>query len=201
MTIIKSKYNKLNDEQLMRMIQRKNPSAFNELYDRYARKLLNYFYRMLNGNEHKAQDFLQDLFTKIIEKPELFNTKEIFSAWVYTVAFNMCKNEYRQLGYRKTYAHSDTNEEELLFLEDKKYTIDMSLDMGILNKAIYCEINNMDMIRKSTFILRFQTDLSIKEISKVLNCSEGTIKSRLYYITRRLANKLKDLNPYKSEVE
>lgn len=200
MTIIKSKYNKLNDEQLMKMIQRKNYSAFGELYERYAKKLLNYFYRMLNGNEQKAQDFLQDLFTKIIEKPVLFNTEEIFSSWVYAVAFNMCKNEYRRIGNRKTYTHADTNEKELLVIEDKKYPIDMNIDMGILHRAIFCEINNMDIIQKSTFILRFQIDLSIKEISKVLNCSEGTVKSRLYYITRHLANKLKNLNPHKNEV-
>ena len=73
MTIIKSKYNKLNDEQLMRLIHKKNIPAFNELYDRYANKLLNYFYRMLNGNKQKAQDFLQDLFTKIIEKPTVYD--------------------------------------------------------------------------------------------------------------------------------
>ena len=201
MAIIKSKYGKLNDEELMRMIQKKNVTAFNELYDRYATKLLNYFYRMLNGNEHKAQDFLQDLFTKIIDKPVLFNTQEIFSSWLYTVAFNMCKNEYRRLRNRKTYAHADTNSEELLFLQDENSPNDLSIDMGILNRAIFCEINKMDMVRKSTFLLRFQTDLSIKEISKVLDCAEGTVKSRLFYITRYLANKLKNINPYKSEVD
>ncbi|PCJ82810.1 MAG: hypothetical protein COA57_12865, partial [Flavobacteriales bacterium] len=47
--------------------------SFNELYERYSKRILYYFYRMLGSSEEKAQDFLQDIFMKIIEKPELFN--------------------------------------------------------------------------------------------------------------------------------
>jgi len=43
----------------------------------------------------------------------------------------------------------------------------------------------------STFILRFQENLSIKEISQILDCSEGTTKSRLFYVTQKLSSKLK----------
>jgi RNA polymerase sigma-70 factor (ECF subfamily) len=201
MLIYKLKYGKLNDEQLMSMIQKNDVSAFNELYDRYATKLLSFFYRMLNGNEQKAQDFLQDICLKIVEKPMLFNTKEVFSAWIYTVAYNMCKNEYRRLENRKTYVNSDTNVNELLYKEDKKDPLEQQIDMGIMQRAIFDEVNKMDVSRKTTFILRFQSYLSIKEIGEVLNCSEGTVKSRLFYTIKYLADRLRCLNLNKIEVK
>jgi RNA polymerase sigma-70 factor (ECF subfamily) len=200
MPLLKIKYGKLNDEQLMSMIQKNDASAFNELYDRYATKLLNFFYRMLNGNEQKAQDFVQEICLKIVEKPILFNTKEVFSAWIYTVAYNMCKNEYRRLENRKTFVTSDTNEDELFYKEDKNIPLEHKIDMGIIQKAIFDEVNKMDVLRKTTFILRFQSNLSIKEIGQILNCSEGTVKSRLFYTNKYLADKLRCIHPNKLEV-
>jgi RNA polymerase sigma-70 factor (ECF subfamily) len=48
--------------------------------------------------------------------------------------------------------------------------------------------------------LRFQENLSIKEISEILDCSEGTVKSRIFHSTRKLMNRLKEYNPYHAEV-
>ncbi len=76
-------------------------AAFDELYERYSTRLLHYFYRMLGKETEKAQDFLQDLLLKIVEKPHLFDTRQRFSTWVYTIASNMCKNEYRRLQVRQ----------------------------------------------------------------------------------------------------
>ena len=66
--------------------------AFTELYTRYAKPMLYFFYQRLYQDEPKAQDFLQDLFLKIIEKPQLFDRDKKFKTWLYTVATNMCKN-------------------------------------------------------------------------------------------------------------
>ncbi|MDP7122228.1 MAG: sigma-70 family RNA polymerase sigma factor, partial [Candidatus Marinimicrobia bacterium] len=76
-------------------------SAFDELYARYSSRLFHYFYRMLGGNPEKARDFLQDIFFKIVENPDRFHTGNRFSSWVFTIAHNMCKNEYRRLDVRK----------------------------------------------------------------------------------------------------
>ena len=67
----------------MEYIQRRDISAFDELYRRYSHRLLRYFYRELGGDEGKAQDFLQEIFLKIVEKPELFDTERRFSSWIF----------------------------------------------------------------------------------------------------------------------
>src|SRR6478752_1050031 len=89
-------YNGRSDEELMRLLQRGEEQALVHLYDRYGRKLLRYFHRMLWRDETRAQDFLQDLFMKVMEHPNHFNSDRKFSTWLYSVAHNMCKNEYRK---------------------------------------------------------------------------------------------------------
>ena len=85
----------------MIMITDGNQAAFGELYDRYSRVMINYFYRMLWKDREKAEDFMHDLFTKIINKPKLYDPNRSFKTWIYSVANNMCKNEYRKQEVRK----------------------------------------------------------------------------------------------------
>ncbi len=96
----KGKYSRISDEHLMISVHHGDVYAFNELYNRYSKRLLYYFYRMLGSSQEKSRDFLQDIFIKIIERPELFDTTRKFSTWIFSVAHNMCKNEYRRMAVR-----------------------------------------------------------------------------------------------------
>ncbi|MDE0772624.1 MAG: sigma-70 family RNA polymerase sigma factor [Salibacteraceae bacterium] len=70
-----------------------------------------FFFRKLNNNQEKSEDFLHDLFIKIIEKPETFDTSKSFSPWFYSVAHNMVKNEYKKIEVRKVMdTESDTTQ-------------------------------------------------------------------------------------------
>jgi len=200
MALFKHRHKKLSDERLMELIQRGDTSAFDELYDRYSRRLLLYFFRELGGNEEKAQDFLQDIFLKIVEKPGLFDTKRRFSTWIFTVAYNMCKNEYRRLEVRESAqnvliadAASDDCDGEYRQPEKK-------VDQKRFERALSAELETFDDGHRSAFLLRHQQNLSIREIGKVLGCSEGTVKSRLFYTTQKLASKLRAFNPHLTEV-
>ena len=101
MGIFRSDLVSLSDERLMEMIVRGDERAFGTLYDRYQRKMITYFSRMLWNDRERAQDFLQELFTKIARKPDSYDPSRPFSTWLYSVANNMCKNEYRREGTRK----------------------------------------------------------------------------------------------------
>jgi RNA polymerase sigma-70 factor (ECF subfamily) len=200
MAIFRNKYKKLSDERLMELIQRHDTSAFEELYERYSKRLLSYFFRELGGDEEKAQDFLQEVFLKIVEKPELFCTGKSFSAWIFVVAYNMCKNEYRRLGVRKIVKGNSDIEKAPQTFENDYQQVERSVDQKTFHSALIKELEKLEEDQRSTFLLRYQQDLSIKEIGEILGCSEGTIKSRLYYTTRRLAVRLKAFNLYEDEV-
>jgi len=184
----------------MKLIQRGDASAFDELYHRYSRRLLLYFFRELGCDEQKAQDFLQDAFLKILEKPDLFDPERKFSTWIFTVAYNMCKNEYRRLQAREIVENNVDIDGISRGCESEYHPSEQNVDTKMFEKALLAELEKFDDGHRTAFLLRYQQNLSIKEIGEILGCSEGTIKSRLFYTTQKLAAELKAFNPYKSEV-
>lgn len=178
----------------MQQLMQGNSQSFALLYDRYAEKLIRYFYRMLGQDRDKAEDFTQDLFTKIIEKPQLFDTTKKFSTWVFSVACNMCKNEYRRLAVRSGTVNDEAKAVRAKD-EDSENVVDY-MDKKNFDHLLQVELGLLDEKHRSVFILRFQEEMSIKEISEALGINEGTVKSRLFYTLKKLSEKLKvfDLN-------
>ena len=186
--------NKLNidirtDEKLFEEFRKGNNSCFEELYKRYSKNLLFYFYKMLSGNRHKAEDYLHDIFLKIIQKPELFDTSKRFKVWLYSTAYNKCKNSFRTDELRKTELH-DMEE-----IGIETYRSDEALDFKLFFDSLNYELNNMHFENRAIFLLRHNENYSIREISEIIGCPEGTVKSRLYYTIEKLSKKLKHFNP------
>ncbi len=57
------------------------------------------------------------------------------------------------------------------------------------------ELDKLDPDHKATFVMRFNEDMAIKEIAAVFNCSEGTVKSRIFYTLKKLAERMKEFDP------
>jgi RNA polymerase sigma-70 factor (ECF subfamily) len=195
---LRKKYNLFSDERLMELLQQGNAAgqeAFDELYERYGRRMLFYFHRMFGGNHEKAQDFLQELFLKIVERPCLFNVEQSFRTWIYTVAHNMCKNEFRHLKISKIVEPAADVEAISPVIVDEEEKMENALDWKRFRAALFEELAKFDESHRATFILRHQDGFSIKEISQVLGCSEGTTKSRLFYTAKKLARQLSAFHP------
>lgn len=188
-------YHEYSDEKLLQKIQQSDTAAFDELYQRYSQRLLFYFLRMLGNNQEKAEDFLQDLFVKVIDKSDLFRANARFSTWIFTIAHNMCKNEYRRMDVRKILDYDRDLDSISENPGEGHSSIESKMDNDRLKALIAAALENMDDNQRSTFVLRFQENLSVREISDILGCSEGTTKSRLFYVTKKLAKKFKAFDP------
>jgi len=176
-------YQKLSDEKLAATIMNGDSAAFNELYDRYNARILYYFYRMLGNDKELAQDFLQDLFFKIIDKPQLFDVERKFSTWIFSIAHNMCKNEYRSRQVRNIMEKGFDADSFL----DNEETADYS---SLQIEDIFSCLNEFDEIHRTAFLLKYREGLSINEISAILCLPTGTIKSRLFYTRKKIQEKL-----------
>ncbi len=181
---IKGKYEQLNDEQLMIAVHNSDNSAFAELYQRYSKRLLYYFYRMLGNCKEKSKDFLQDIFIKIIESPERFDPCRKFSTWIFSVAHNMCKNEYRRQAVRSNTIHNPDMEQ---YAETTETDIN---ERKITANQLFSYIDELGENEKTAFILYYREDFSLQEISKVLSIPEGTVKSKLFYARKKILLKL-----------
>lgn len=185
-------YQELADNELMKHIAKKDTIAFSVLYDRYSDLLVNYFYKMLWQDREKAEDFMQDFFAKIIEKPKLYDTTRNFKTWMFSVANNMCKNEYRKQAVR---ANTNNTIDDGIQVTDLNTDIVKQTDENKFSERLTEELDQLDENQKSTFVLRYYQDMPIKEIAKTLNCSEGTVKSRLFYTLKKLSSSLKEFSP------
>ncbi len=181
-----------SDEQLMRQISNGDQEAFNALYERYKDRLYYYFFRMLGNSDPMANDFLQDVFLKIIEKPGRFNPTYPFKTWVFSVAYNLCKNEYRRREIRKEAPPSDN------LIDLVNPVIPGSISTEDLINRIFRSLDSLSPEHRSVFIMHYREGFPIKEIAGMLELAPGTVKSRLFYTRKYLAEKFQHL---KGEIE
>jgi len=174
----------------MVLIGREDTRAFSELYARYHKRLFHFMLKMLNNDDEKAQDLLQDLFLKIVERPNLFDVNRKFYSWVFTVAANMCRMQFRN--------HADErmspNQKEIAGISESEHLIHR-LDGEMFTDRLEKSLEALTYEHRETFVLRFQEEFSLQEISEIMNCSLGTVKSRIHYTTRKLAMELEEFKP------
>jgi RNA polymerase sigma-70 factor (ECF subfamily) len=187
MRLFKKNYEKYSDEELMLLFIKGDRKSFEQIYIRYGNYLVNYFNRKLWQDRNKAEDFTQEIFGKIIDRPEMFDTSKKFKTWLFTVASNMCKNEYKRVEIRKS-TRNDLPEGYEGVAKDE--LADNVLDKKTFAQNLNLELNKLKDKHKEVFMLRHFEGLSLKEIAVVLDINEGTVKSRLHNVTKTLASKL-----------
>ena len=169
------------DEQLMeRFVSKKSEKAFEELYRRYAPRLKGFFIRMMSGDVALADDFLQELFLRIYEARSSYQTGKQFSTWAFAIAYNFCKNEYR---------HREIEEE---YFSQQSQSMH---DRRIFNEQLKKVLASLTSEQRAAYTLRYEEELSVREIAQILHCPEGTVKSRLYYTLKILQRSLSNYNP------
>lgn len=170
----------------MVLVQHGDHRAFSHLYDRYATKLKAFFFRMLWSDGTLAEDYVHDLFSRIIERPQLYKSEYLVKPWLFKIASNLCKNAYRKRSFEMEYQKQMERQGiQLPLVEDR-------LDQEILSDWLHVELDRLDEDRRSLFLLRYQQELSIAELSAIMELPEGTIKSRLFHIKKNLSEKLED---------
>jgi RNA polymerase sigma-70 factor (ECF subfamily) len=171
------------DKQLMlHLSQNQSKDAWRELYERHHLRLYRFLLRYLEGNEDMAKDLVQDVFVKVHEKAHQFNPKYAFSTWVFNIAVNQAKNEWKRAS--KTAGNAIP---EIQYEGTPDETLDKNLKKEIINQLLQLVSDE----HRQTYILRFQQGFSTKEVSDILNVSEGTVKSRLFKITQIITKHFK----------
>jgi len=188
MILFKKRYDTYLDEELMALLSKGDKRAFDELYNRYSGVLFGYFNKMLWRDREKAEDLVHDIFAKIIVNPLAFDVSRSFKTWLFAVACNMCKNEYKRKEVRKNTSigidsHISVSSDTNVFNEVQDRIFMSAFDESLIQ---------LDDKHRDVFTLRHLQGFSLKEIADVLEINEGTVKSRLFYATKQLAEKLKE---------
>ncbi len=192
MRLFKTKYNKESDEHLMKLVRKGDQLAFDEIYSRYAAKLAFYFTRKLKHDREKGEDFVHDLFAKLIDRPQLFDTQRTFKTWIYSVANNMCINEYKKMAVRSNTTNGVAHD---LPIADQNKSIDEQVTEKDFKSDLEQVLERLDDKHREVFVMRHIDGLSVKEVGAIIDVSPGTVKSRLFYATKKVAQALAQYNP------
>lgn len=185
-------YKKKDDESLMLLIQQKDEAAFNELFRRYSPQLQNFFFRRTNCDEELTADLTQDLFLTLWSKSQNFKSNFHLRPWLFAIAYNLLKNTYRTLEYKVTYE----NEIQCAYEEATDDGTMLKIDNEILLSALQIELVKLPESDQILFDLRFSEELSVPEIATIIDIPEGTIKSRLHSLTKKLRLKLQEYGKF-----
>lgn len=183
------------DGELVRRCKAGEREAFRGLVERYQRKVVAIAVGMLHDQED-ALEVTQEAFTKAFVSLPQFKEKSSFYTWLYRIVINLAIDRQRQRG-----------RQPLLEREEDFSGGEISADEGIptgkgadpyeqvkdkeLGKRIAAAIDELTPIHKAVIVLREVEGLSYDEISRVLQCSKGTVMSRLHYARRKLQSRLR----------
>ena len=168
--------NSQTDEDLVKAIVQDNDTLlFEVLYDRYATVVYNKCYGFAKDAD-EAKDLTQDVFLKLFIKLASFKGKSKFSTWLYAFTYNHCVNyvtrntakkiEKQSVDYKDIENISDNE------IEDKSF---LNMKVSKLKKAM--EIISPD--EKMILLLKYQDNLTIREIESVLGIGESAVKMRI----------------------
>ena len=173
------------DEQLMAKAAAGSDTAFEELYRRYARRLTGFFFLQLGGDEELAADATHDVFLRAYEARSRYQEGRRVDTWLFTIAYNICRNHYRSNAY----------EAQLLATLDSEpvtdQQIEVQLDQTALDEALAQVLAELPAPLHQIFSLHYQEELTIPQIAEIVGVPEGTVKSRLHKTMNIIRKKLK----------
>lgn len=176
----------LTDDELMeRVSSRDDDGAYGELYRRHARRLMGFFFRQTGKDEALAADLLQDAFMRIWTSRNKFSGTG-FSTWLFTISFNLLKNHFRHDEHRKQYEAIVTKQQDIV-ADDR---IIEQIDSRAFDHALERELAGLPPEGRLLFSLRFEEELTVRQIAEVMALPEGTVKSRIHALTQTLKQKL-----------
>jgi len=187
-----TKHKERTDEELVRLAQGGDTTAFDELVVRYRDKVYRLAYKILR-HEEDAAETLQDAFLSAYRGLKNFKVESTFSTWLYRVATNAALMKYRK---RRDHhvsleqSQSADGEAEPMAIPDwSAQPLDELLDSET-REVMEEGVDKLPEELRTVFLLRDVEGLSNAEVAEVLELSVAAVKSRLHRARLQLRDRL-----------
>lgn len=194
--LLKMEYKSLSEDSLVKKAQGEDPEAFEELLNRTKPYLHSWILKKTRC-EHKAEEIVQVTYIKCWNKIKNFEGKCKFKTWACSIARNLFIDLWRK--------EQKEREVSLEEIEDVYGYLNHSNNGGFeklrnrdLQKTLLGVLDDLPKIHKEVLVCFAVQDMSYKEISKKLNCSVGTVMSRLFYARKKAQALIKCTVDYKN---
>lgn len=137
-------------------------------------------------DSHQAEDIVQDVFLKAYEKRDFFRYEASYKTYLYRLTINKCYDYFRSWTYKNIILNDFfSRTTNLNFTPEDEFIKEES------NYLLGQRILSLPVKNREVIVLHYYKDLSIDEISHILNCSKNTVKTRLVRGRNKLKKKLK----------
>ena len=186
-----------NEKEIILKAQKGDKQAFEQLVFMYDKHVLNIAASFRNS-EDDAKDIYQEVFVRVYKGLKNFQFKSEFSTWLYRITKNVCISYHSK---KKKESNTDSLDKKIYDEEDSvtfgdNISDDQESDSNLLNDELSHYINNaietLPKQQKFAFVLKHFEGLKIKEIAKMMQCNEGTVKRYLFNASSKLRVQLKE---------
>ena len=182
------------DNLLIEQCLKGQQSSFSELIDEYKNMVFSLSYKMTNSLED-AEDISQEVFIRVYKSLYNFNPNYKFSTWLYQITLNIYRDKFRKGKIPSVSLDTPLNKDDqkdLRSIIPDNQNNPEDIIMGVEQTNFINDlITSLPLKYREVIILRHLKDLSYDEMSKILNISLGSVKTRLFRARELLKNKLK----------
>jgi RNA polymerase sigma-70 factor (ECF subfamily) len=183
--------------ELVRRCRAGDSTAFDELVARYRQRVFSMIYNMVH-NEQDAWDLAQDSFLKAWKSMDKFRGQAAFFTWLYRISANVTIDWLRKKQVQGETEFDDTV--GLPQVEPGATTAPRAepapyqrMEREEIRRRIEAAIAQLSPEHRAVIQLKEMQDLQYNEIAEVMDCSIGTVMSRLFYARKKLQTLLKDV--------
>src|SRR5437899_1720654 len=183
------------DQKLVRAAQKGDMAAFEELVARHRDKIYARALSMMR-NEQEAIDLSQEAWVKGWQRLKQFQGEAGFGTWMTRIVINLCLDQLRKQKRQRTES-IEAMDQEYGGVERQMPVVTVNPTEGLerieLRQRIDKALAKLSHEHRTVLVLHEFEEMEYKEIAKAMDCSIGTVMSRLFYARRKMAAILTDL--------
>jgi len=181
-----------SDEELMLSYRGGDEAAFEMLYRRHEKPLLNFFYRVVM-NAVEAENLCQETFFRIVRAKKKYETTAKFKTWLFQIALNLCRDRVRRMKHRshlslntQVSSQNDGDIELQDLISDPSSDLEKHMETEELGALVQGAIMSLPEDEHLVVVLKEYQGTKFSEIANIMNCPIGTVKSLNYRAHRKL---------------
>jgi RNA polymerase sigma-70 factor (ECF subfamily) len=176
----------------LQKLKQQDPVVFEDMVRTYEKKIYNIAHKMVKDPTLSC-DITQDVFIKIYRALPSFKENSSLSTWIYRITMNVCIDYQRKLKRENTTPfvnHNEDQEEYLIEVPDHSFSPEAHYEKKELQEQLQKALMKLSYNHRAIIILKDIEHQSYEEIGRILNCTQGTVKSRLNRGREQLRNLL-----------
>lgn len=177
----------LNDSNLVIQCQSGDVDAFGLLVEKYSDKAIRTAY-LITGRQDIAEDIAQEAFIQCYYSIKQLKNVEFFKTWFYKI---LMRTSWKMVNKANGQMKMESIDKAGNYQLSDSFNLQENLEIRQAHEAIRQGVDKLSKPLNEVIVLYYYNGFTIKEIAQVLDCREGTVKSRLFNARKVLAKGLK----------